>query len=64
MLGQNQYHLLNQMTRKFRVMAINWLWLSVPVLGVEECMNSHWTITDMKSFVSDEIMCENKQIAD
>lgn len=48
----------------FGVMAINWLRLSLPVFGKEECMNFLWTIPDMKRFVSDEIKCENKQIVD
>lgn len=59
-LGRNQYHLFCQTTCMFGVMAINWLRLSMPVFVIEECMNSLWTIPDMKPFVSDEMMCENK----
>lgn len=48
----------------FSVMAINWLQLFLSVFVIQECLNFLWTITDMKLFESDEIMCENKQIVD
>lgn len=54
-LGRNQYHLFCQTTCMFGVVAINWLRLiaqTMTVFVIEECMNSLWTVPDMRPFVS------------